>query len=73
MPGFRWQNYCRPIVTGFWKMTEISHLTYSYIFHFIVDPASSYTHTLYYSYPCIFALPGLDDWSAFLEQVLLTI
>ena len=46
------------------KPTEMSHLTYSISLAQLMD-------TLIH-YPCTVALPGLADWSAFLELVLPT-
>ena len=52
-------------VTGFRKTDRNVTLG---LFNFIV-PANSHTHTV----PVYCGIPGLADWSAFLEQVLLTI
>ena len=46
-------------VNGFWKTNQIVTLG---LFYFI-GPANSYTHAL----PIRSAIPGLADWSAFLE------
>ena len=49
----------------FGKLTELSHLAYSIILAELIATLVHYTYTV--------QLPGLVDWSAFLEQVLLTL
>ena len=41
------------------------------LFHFI-DPANGYT-SLYTTHSYTVPLPGLVDWSAFIERILLTL
>ena len=53
---------------GFWNTDQIVKLG---LFH-IVSAQLRGSYTLIY-YPFTVALPGLADWSAFLEQVLLTL
>ena len=62
------QNPVTYYVTGFWKTDRIVTLG---LFHFIGPAiANGYTCTLY-TYTV--QLPGLVDWSAFLERVLPTL
>ena len=51
-------------VTGFWKTNRNVALG---LLHFITQPIATLIH-----YSCTVALPGLADWSAFLERVLPT-
>ena len=51
-------------VTGFWKTDQIVTLG---LFHLIGPVIATLIH-----YPFTVALPGLTDWSAFLEPVFLT-
>ena len=52
-------------MTGYWKLTELSHSAYSIL---LAQLIATLIH-----YPCTVALTGLTDWSAFLKTVLLTI
>ena len=56
-------------VTGFSKTDQIVTLG---LFHF-VGPVNGYTHTLHIHNTYTVQLPGLVDWSAFLERVLPTL